>query len=123
MSCTSTFREDINAIEVVYSGQVTIEEVHEAFKNAVALSYHHQVMLFLIDCSDLQPVGSMFNIYELASVLEKIPNVRQLKGSIILPLQQQSAEELKFFETTAKNRGLHVHVFPSREDAIKWLAE
>lgn len=123
MSCISTFREDINAIEVVYSGRVTIEEVHDAFEKAVEMSTHHQVMLFLVDCSGLQPVGSMFNIYELAAELEKIPNVRHLKGSIILPLEQQSAEELKFFETTAKNRGLYVHVFSSHDDAIKWLTE
>lgn len=121
MACSSKFNADIKVIEITYFGQVTIDEVHKTFQEALDLSYQHQVTKGLIDCLHLQPVGSVFNIYDLASQLEKIPNIRQLKGAIILPILPESAEELRFFETAARNRGINVLVFSSREEAVMWL--
>lgn len=121
MTCSSKFNTEINAIEIVYSGRITIDDIRETFKKAVELSYQHRVTAGLIDCLYLHPIRSIINIYDLAAEIEKIPNIRMLKGGIILPVSQQSAEELKFFETTARNRGLNVRVFPDRDDTIKWL--
>ncbi|NTW48334.1 MAG: hypothetical protein HGB19_01100 [Chlorobiales bacterium] len=123
MPYTSRFNEEINAIETVYSGTLTINDLHENLKKTMDLSHKHRVTRFLADCTGMSPGGSVLNIYEFAKQLENIPEVYRLKEAIILPVLPDSAKDLTFFETTARNRGLNVRIFGNREDAITWLSK
>ncbi|NTW48295.1 MAG: hypothetical protein HGB19_00905 [Chlorobiales bacterium] len=123
MPVTSRFNEEINVIETVYSGNTTLTEIQEALKEILELSHKHQVTRFLADCTHLENGTSILDSYEFAKVVEKIPNIHLLKEAFILPLVKETIEGIKFFETTARNRGINILVFSHREDAIKWLME
>lgn len=114
---------EIPAIEATFSGIVSLDEVQTAFKEKLDLSYKHQVRLFLADCTHLSGGGSILNSYEFAKQIAETPNVHRLKEAFILPIQNEAADSIRFFETTARNRGLNILVFPSREAAIQWLVE
>ncbi|NTV47943.1 MAG: hypothetical protein HGB11_15805 [Chlorobiales bacterium] len=115
--------EEINGIETVYSGNISANEIQGALKQNLELSQKHGVTRLLADCTHLKPGRSVLNTYEFATQLESIPGIYQLKEAMILPIMQEAAEEIRFFETAARNRGLNVRVFSSREEAIKWLIE
>lgn len=123
MPCTSRFNEEINIIETVYSGTLTLNELNQHVREIMELAQKHQVTRFLADCTGIMQGGSSLDIYDLAKMIEDVPEVHRMKEAILLPVQPDSAGDMKFFETTAKNRGLNVQVFANRENAIQWLCQ
>lgn len=95
-----------------------------AITKTLVLSKKHKTNLFLIDCLEL--VDDKVLVFEnyklgvdLTKMLQKIP--QGVKDAIILPRSRQAADNIRFFETVAINRGLNVCLFRNREDALDWL--
>jgi len=119
---TITYSEDIDAVEVTYSGRVAPVEVQEAIRAALAMAVERQCRRFLVDAADLQnSSGTLTDTYDLPKVFEHFPDIRTYKDAIILPRRKAEAHDIKFFETTARNRGFNVRVFSDRQAAIDWL--
>ena len=65
----------------------------------------------------------VFENYEegalMAKVLGKLP--QKMRDVIILPKDEVAKGNLLFFETVARNRGVNVWSFDTRDDALAWL--
>ena len=124
MPYTITHLEDENILEIIYRGRVKPVEVMTAITKTLVLSKKHKTNLFLIDCLELvDDKALVFENYKLGAdltkMLQKIP--QEVKDAIILPRSAQAADNIRFFETVAINRGLNVYLFRNREDALDWL--
>ncbi|MBT3389956.1 MAG: hypothetical protein HN413_06060 [Chloroflexi bacterium] len=118
------YSEEINTVVITYQGQTPPEEVQEVLQKAYILAVEKNCKNFLVDCSLVQPGGgSTLDVYDLARMFEEFPDIRKYKDAIILPPIPAGAEDLKFFETAARNRGFNVRVFTERQAAIDWLME
>ena len=124
MPYTITHLEEENILEIIYRGRVKPVEVMAAITKTLVLSKKHKTNLFLIDCLELvDDKALVFENYklgvDLTKMLQKIP--QGVKDAIILPRSRQAADNIRFFETVAINRGLNVCLFRNREDALDWL--
>ena len=124
MPYTITHLEEENILEIIYRGRVKPVEVMTAITKTLVLSKKHKTNLFLIDCLELvDDKALVFENYklgvDLTKMLQKIP--QGVKDAIILPRSRQAADNIRFFETVAINRGLNVCLFRNREDALDWL--
>jgi hypothetical protein len=45
----------------------------------------------------------------------------QDKTALLLPANQALWEDVRFYETVCRNRGLNVRIFAARTDAVRWL--
>ncbi len=119
-----TYAEELDTVIITYSGPVPLTAVQEAIQIAYDMAVEHQCKRFLVDCLKMKPGGgSTLDIYELARMFEQFPDMCSYKDAILLPPIPESVEDLKFFETTARNRGFNVRVFSDRQAAIDWLME
>lgn len=124
MAKTITYSEKIDAVLVTYSGRVALEEIQETIRAALAMAVERRCRRFLVDAVDLQSSGgTLTDTYELPKVFEHFADIRTYKDAIILPRRKPEAQDIKFFETTARNRGYNVRVFSDRQTAIDWLME
>ena len=126
MPYTITHLEEKNILEAIYRGRVKPTEVMAAIAKILLLAKKHNAHLFLIDCLELKDDKALvFENYKLgvdvSKIIQKIPE--QVKDAIILPRSAQAADNIRFFETVAINRGLNVRLFKNREDALEWLLE
>jgi hypothetical protein len=46
---------------------------------------------------------------------------RLIKAAIVIPQDDSSVKQYKFFETVTRNLGLSVKIFFTEEEALKWL--
>ncbi len=124
MSNIISYIEEINTIVITYSGQAPPAEVQEAIRMAYQMAVEHHSKRFLVDCSKMESGGgSVLDIYELAGMFEQFPDIRKYRDAILLPQGEAGADDLRFFETTARNRGFNVCVFTDRQAALDWLME
>jgi hypothetical protein len=126
MPYTITHLEEKNILEAIYRGRVKPTEVMTAITKLLFLAKKHKTNLFLIDCLELiDDKALVFENYklgvDLTKITQKIPE--QVKDAIILPRSPQAADNIRFFETVAINRGLNIRLFKNREDALEWLLE
>ena len=124
MPYTITHLEENNILEIIYRGRVKPTEVMTAITKVLVLAKKHKTNLFLVDCLELiDDKAFVFDNYklgvDLSKIIQKIP--KQVKDAIILPRSRQAADNIRFFETVAINRGLNVCLFRNREDALDWL--
>ena len=124
MSFGVTYLEDYGVVEATYTGTVTPEELDQALTATGVLAAEKMCNRFLIDARDQDPGGgSAFDILKLAEFLASLPSGIIDREAILPPPSAQGTEDMHFFETAARNRGLNVLMFSSREDALVWLAE
>lgn len=115
--------KNLGILEVSFSGSPVIEELKEAVLASLKLCYEKQVTRVLADCSKLTSSthDSIMSTYELGSFYESLGIDILMKEAIILPENEKAAAMMYFFETTARNRGFNIRVFPERDDALDWL--
>jgi hypothetical protein len=121
VSWTIEFLDDISTVTIVYEGVTTADDLRTAIPQAIELAGQKETRRFLCDCSRLVSGGSTLDIFEMAQMLEQIPGIHQYRDAIIMPANTMEQDELRFFETAARNRGINVRVFTDREHAIAWL--
>ena len=123
MAFKVSYLEDVGAVEAVYSGTVTVGEVDGGVAATGILAAEHLCNRFLIDSLDQDAGGSAFDILKLAEFLASLPPGTIDREAILPPRSSLGVEDFRFFETAARNRGLNVRLFTSREEALAWLAE
>jgi hypothetical protein len=60
-------------------------------------------------------------VLALAELLASLPPGIIEREAILLSAHAAAAEEMEFFETVCRNRGLDVRVFRERDEALAWL--
>jgi hypothetical protein len=121
MAWKTNLVENPSYIEVTYSGKVSPEELFKALENAVLLSRENKIILFLADLTEMIGGHSVFDLYGIISIYETLKLDAKAKEAIIMTSLQDTVDEIKFYETTCKNRGFNVRIFKQREEAISWL--
>ena len=65
--------------------------------------------------------GSAFDVLALGEFMASLPPGIIEREAILLSADAAAAEEMEFFETACRNRGLDVRVFHARDEAVAWL--
>lgn len=112
-------------IETHYEDAMSPEELLAAAEESIRLSLEHGRTLFFADCTRLRQGPSTSHIYELFGAIERSNVARGAREAMLLPDElppgSDVAENLRFFEDLAVNRGFHVRVFADRQAAMDWL--
>jgi len=123
MPWQTSIHPDHPIVETRYSGVLSTSELSDAINETLALSQTRGFTLFLGDCTELVGGHSVVDLYYFAEMITTRAAGRTFKEAVILPSLPDSAENVKFWETTCENRGLRVRIFLDRASAIKWLLE
>lgn len=115
--------ETVGAVETVYVGVLAPGELDQTLTATGALAAENLCNRFLVDCLDMASGGSTVDIWQLAEHLASLPPGTIEREAIVLPVSDQAAEDMTFFETAFRNRGPNVRVLSAREDALAWLGE
>ena len=119
MPCSVTFDAEASHAEATYFGRLTASELEAAAGEIMALMQASNTMLLLADCTGVVGGHSVFDLYALADWLKACaPRVRE---AVVLPTLDLAAENVRFWETTCRNRGLAVRIFNDRQSALDWL--
>lgn len=119
-----TFIPETKIIKTVFDGNVKKGEVDEVMVKNLEMAKEYQTALFLVDCTEIKDESSfVLENYETGILLTKIAKEMpgRLKDALILPRSPKAAENLRFFETVTRNRGMSVRSFENEADAIAWL--
>lgn len=122
MPRTMTFLPETGVVKSVYSGVVAPEVVVQGIHEALAFARAQGVSKFLTDCSGLEAGAAPADLYQLASLLEGMEGVRGVREAIVLPHLRQAAADIRFWETTCRNRGVHIQIVKTVEEGEAWLA-
>lgn len=113
---------DQNIIELTYFGQVTANDLTDAFMAAKDLSQKEDIKKCLADCTDMLGGHSIMNLYAIIELLEGF-KLHRLKEALLLPSLQASKKDVEFYETACVNRGFNVKIFNNYQQAVEWLLE
>lgn len=118
------YLEEHRVLEIVFSGSTpAFEELEMAVRDSLVQAEDLKTNLFLADCTGLFGSGSLIDVYELAKAFSSLPVPRNVREAVLLPLDDGAAKNLRFYETTTRNRGYRVSVFNDRDAALAWLTE
>jgi hypothetical protein len=112
---------DEGVIELVFPAVFALDELYIAVDEALALAVEHECRRVLVDTRASVQKGNAFDILTLAEDLASLPLGTIEREAVLTPPVARPAADMDFFETAARNRGLNVRLFQSREDALGWL--
>ena len=122
MSWNVSYLPDADAILTVYSGAMTPAELVAAVGATIALGTQQGTRRFLADCTGLAGGHSIVDLYDLAKLIESTGLTRDAREAIVLPQLAAPSEDVRFWETTCRNRGFDVRVFDRMDVAGDWLS-
>ena len=122
MAYTLEYNRNLAIVELIYTGQFTAQEARESTSKAIALGKVHGDADAYVDASEVELAVSIFDLLDLPNrqYVEEGMN-RSIRVAVVPPKLPKDREAAQFYETASLNRGWHVRLFPSRDDAIKWL--
>ena len=121
MAVSVTYVEEAGVVEMVFQGAPTPGEIDAAMTEAGATGAEKLTNRFLVDSRDMPAGGSAFDVLALGELIASFPPGLIEREAILLSEDPAAAEEMKFFETVCRNRGLDVRVFRERDEALAWL--
>lgn len=101
----------------VVSPEALRQAVRENLEKALQLGTHR----FMADCSQLEGGHSIFELYEMAKLIEESAAKGGFDEALVLPKLNAAANDVLFWELTCRNRGFNVKVFKTRAEALEWL--
>lgn len=113
--------KETGVIETVYAGLMATDELREAFNMTFRKAREHGAQRFLADCRGLKGGHSVIDLYLLVEKLVSIDILRTIKEALLMPTNEVSSENVRFWETAARNKGFNVRVFVDRDVALEWL--
>jgi hypothetical protein len=111
-------------IETVYTGILSPAEFNQAVTATADAAAEHLSTRFLSDCTGLESgdQSATLDIWALAEFLSSLPPGTFEREALLVPPGTRAGHDIRFYETTCRNRGLDVRIFSSRADALAWLA-
>ena len=123
MTSRVTYLADIQVVETVYDGDLPPAALAALVKETIEKASEFQAAKFLADCRSMKMGHSVFDLYYLASLVESsVLNRSEFREAVLYPTDLLAGENVRFWETTALNRGLTVKIFTDRETSLQWLA-
>ena len=108
----------LGIVEATTSGHLTTEKIQADIDNMMKLSEENQVFKFLLDATGVLTAPTLSETFQRFASFP-----RQYKQAVVMKQSQPTAEDARFIETVAYNRGILIRVFETREAALTWLME
>jgi hypothetical protein len=121
MTITTAYIEEVNIIDTVLVGRVTIDEMKETIRESIQMARDHDTHRFLVDCCSLTKGGTIVQLYSLGDFYLEIDVMPGTKQAIVLSNTPEIQRDIRFYETATRNRGFDVQLFTDRSTAIAWL--
>jgi hypothetical protein len=121
MAVDVTYLEESAVVEMVFRGPPTPAEIDAAMTRAGTIGAENLTNRFLVDAREMPAGGSAFDVLALGELMASLPPGLIEREAIVLSEDSAAAEEMEFFETVCRNRGLDVRVFRERDAALGWL--
>jgi hypothetical protein len=115
------FLEDAGVVEMIVAGVVSPQDLDTGMTRAGALGAEHLSNWYLVDARSIAAGGNAFDVLALAEFLSSIPPGVIEREAVLLPREAAAKEEMEFFETACRTRGMDVRVFNERDEALAWL--
>jgi hypothetical protein len=118
-----TYLDEHHVVETVYSGVLGPGEFEAAVAATGDAAGEYLCTRFLSDCRGLAAgdQSATLDIWTLAEFLGSLPQGVFEREALLLPAAAAAGEEIAFYETTCRNRGLAVRIFTGRGEALDWL--
>lgn len=116
-----TISETNDYILLNYSGNISNDDLLYSIKKAVELQSENEINSYLADCSNMISSHSILDIFSKVQTMQNMGIRKDLKEAIVLPLNTESADKVKFYETACLNRGYRVKIFSDKNEALNWL--
>lgn len=111
--------EDLGIIQVDSFGVVTEGDLLASMEEVLAIHKQRGLSRVFVDASHETSLPNTFPLHKFADVLSK--NATALRFAVLV--SDAVREDLRFLETSTRNRGMQVRMFDSRDEAIAWLKE
>jgi len=108
-------------VETTYIGPLSKEEVDLAGVQELALAKFHAITLFLKNCTFLEGIHSIAELYLLAGTLEKWTRLFTIKKAIVNSYISIDSCQIQQWEATCRKHGVEVRLFGERSIALEWL--
>lgn len=121
MPFSYTLPDDLPIVETGFVGPCGAADISHAIAKTNELLETSGRRCLLTDCSGVERGYSPIDIHAMAEQLMTNPLVRVVRQAMILPDRAGEAEDMQFWETLCRNRGIMVRGFSDRASAIEWL--
>ena len=121
MPWNAILADDGRRIETTYTGHVNPAELQASFEAMVALVREAGHGRILADTTLMEGGHSVIDLYFLADAILATGLGPKIREAMLMPSLPDTAEKVRFWETTCANRGLNVRIFTDRGEALAWL--
>jgi hypothetical protein len=108
-------------IETWYEGRISAVELMAAVQETFHRVQADGCKRLLGNCTLLEGGHSLFDLYSLVELVLASGMAHELKEAILVPTLPDALEDVRFWETTCRNRGVQVRLFDQRPEALNWL--
>jgi hypothetical protein len=117
------YLDDDGIVFTEYLPPTTPAELAEIVQANLALAAEKGALLFLGDVSALPNSASAIDVYELATMLDRLGVDRRMREALVVGPDPADAGSFDFYVTATSNRGLQVRLFGAIEEAKEWLRD
>lgn len=109
------------AVAVEASGPMKLALVKELAAEALGEAASHELHKFLVDDREMVPDLSTLELHQLPDILERMGLGKRDRVAVVYCERSPKAEDFRFFENTAINRGFDIRLFTDLNQATDWL--
>jgi len=112
--------EELGVIIITSVGQITEHDLRLSRITVRKICQQRGHTKILVDATRQRNRLPTMAAFEHATILARDDSFRMARHAIVA--SEHTEKDLYFLETVANNRGARVRSFPTREDALSWLA-
>lgn len=105
-------------VHVRSHGAVSIEDIRLSLATVQEVQRTKSYERVLVDAREQQSMPSSFDLYKLFTTIQPT----SLRIAVLVNRGQRTAEDIKFIETLASNRGIQIRMFAYERKARRWLS-
>ena len=121
LTWTVKYNESLGAIDLVYEGVLSGDDLRQATREGIALAQKHVVEKAIVDCAHQLKTGDVLDLYEFPDMYSQSGLSRATRIALVRPIATELHELATFYEDVCVNRGWQVKSFDTREEALAWL--
>jgi SpoIIAA-like len=123
MPYTIKYDPDLDVMDLLFTGEVSGNDIREATTKCITLQNQTGVLRFIVEVNGWEVVASFVDIYNLAyKQYSEEKAHRDSRIAVVLPTTLSGQVAVNFYETVCQNAGWNAQVFSDREHAIDWLS-
>lgn len=108
-------------IRVEYVGDITPGELSAAIRETVRTALQQDCARVLTDCTQMLDGHSAFDLYAALDGIGASGLAGRYREAVLLPAAPRAIENVRFWETACRNRGIDVRAFDDRDAALAWV--